>query len=269
MIFIFIDDLSFFNGKNNDADIVKIIAIITCFSSCDNVTPVHGNLLFAGVDCNGKGTCVKTLSGLVICRCHPGYKAVGQQCKKHGCLDHPCPVTARCLNDANAPNGYICLCGEKVCPMKTHASPIHRRSILITLMVKLEMTRGKCPLGYEVVRRYIGHGLLRNAKKLACQDMNECKLAPGICGQARCINKKGHLKCQCIANTGKFRRKDATCATRPNCREGDIMVHGKCQVDKCQPNPCGPSQVCKQVGASYKCYQKRKQNICLFGACIG
>lgn len=78
-----------------------------------------------------------------------------------------------------------------------------------------------------------GYYMLPN--KLDCEDWNECKLHPNICGTAKCKNIPGKYECECEEGYTYN-------ATTKKCED----------IDECAENAC--AQMCVNSPGSYTCY---------------
>ncbi|XP_072038061.1 fibrillin-2-like isoform X2 [Amphiura filiformis] len=170
--------------------------------------------------CEG-GTC-ENIIGSYICVCPEGFMltADGQSCldmRKGTCFrtfsDSRCqdPIfgngtKAECCCSVGA--GWSDAC--QVCPDEGTEE-----------FTDLCPTQGRKPVGQDKF-----------------EDINECKLYPGICGEGLCINMDSSFRCECY-NGFLLDEEKMLCTDRDECEEN--------------PNICGFNSTCTNTIGSYQC----------------
>ncbi|XP_062982252.1 growth arrest-specific protein 6 [Elgaria multicarinata webbii] len=87
---------------------------------------------------------------------------------------------------------------------------------------------------------YNGYALMKDSK--TCEDIDECTVSPGICGEARCKNLISSYMCVCDAG---YNYDDV----RKVCKD----------VDECEQNLC--EQTCVNTPGSYSCHCNGKGGV--------
>ena len=65
-------------------------------------------------------------------------------------------------------------------------------SFLILFFSSLSSSSSLCP------RCECGSGFALDSKGMNCTDIDECALAPGVCGEGTCVNAPGSFTCNCF-----------------------------------------------------------------------
>ncbi|XP_043388618.1 adhesion G protein-coupled receptor E5 isoform X19 [Chelonia mydas] len=164
-------------------------------------------------DCGHNTNCNNT-AGSYFCTCLNGYEPSSGKTKFMNASENTCQDIDECrglspadcgphANCTNVPGSYSCSC-------------IH---------------------GYEPSS---GNASFTHASGDTCQDIDECRKTPDICGpRATCINTKGSYRCECRAGYVPSNRNTTLCQ----------------DIDECHKTPdiCGPNATCINTNGSYWC----------------
>ncbi|CAM4678431.1 unnamed protein product [Lepidochelys olivacea] len=216
-------------------------------------------------DCGGNTIC-NNMAGSYFCTCANGYeprsgKANFTRASENTCQDiDECrgPSPADCGPHANCTNvlgNYSCSCTDGYEPSSGKANFTHARE---NTCQDIDECRGPSPAdcgphanctnvpgnyscsctdGYEPSS---GKASFTHARENTCQDIDECRTIPNICGpNATCINAIGSYRCECRAGYVPSNRNTTLCQ----------------DIDECRtiPDICGPNAMCINAIGSYRC----------------
>nr|XP_048688302.1 adhesion G protein-coupled receptor E5 isoform X14 [Caretta caretta] len=208
-------------------------------------------------DCGGNTNCCNT-AGSYFCTCVNGYEPRSGKTNFTHASENTCQDIDECrgpspvdcgphANCTNVPGSYSCSCTD----------------------------------GYEPSS---GKANFTHARENTCQDIDECRTIPDICGpNATCINTIGSYRCECRAGYVPSNRNTTLCKDIDECRKTPdicspnatyINTNGSyrceyragyvpsnrnttlCQdIDECCtiPDICGPNATCINTIGSYRC----------------
>ncbi|XP_048688302.2 adhesion G protein-coupled receptor E5 isoform X3 [Caretta caretta] len=208
-------------------------------------------------DCGGNTNCCNT-AGSYFCTCVNGYEPRSGKTNFTHASENTCQDIDECrgpspvdcgphANCTNVPGSYSCSCTD----------------------------------GYEPSS---GKANFTHARENTCQDIDECRTIPDICGpNATCINTIGSYRCECRAGYVPSNRNTTLCKDIDECRTIPdicspnatyINTNGSyrceyragyvpsnrnttlCQdIDECCtiPDICGPNATCINTIGSYRC----------------
>ncbi|CAK8693060.1 unnamed protein product [Clavelina lepadiformis] len=252
-------------------------------------------------DCTAKGMTCKNLIGYYTCLCPPGYRRIGTA---DSCIDvNECEQTRICTNGecVNQEGTFACECNEgydydeenKLCLDNRQGvcyAAVHQRMCEVTSTTGLLFTkpecccnRGKgwgeeceeCPHpGTEDFLVLCPHGM---GFKPNGDDIDDCKVLPGLCAHGTCINTLGSYRCACQhgyerSTSGKACRDVNECLASPSpcsfdCRNTDGSYECVCpkgyqtdgsgrgcvDVDECSTKRHNCQYLCINTVGSYKC----------------
>uniref|UniRef100_A0A3Q2FWM7 Latent-transforming growth factor beta-binding protein 1 n=1 Tax=Cyprinodon variegatus TaxID=28743 RepID=A0A3Q2FWM7_CYPVA len=140
-----------------------------------------------------RGQCLNT-EGSFLCRCSPGFRlsSTGDECDDvDECQEEasPCQDVGECVNNVGS---YTCICPEDI-PLWCCFSDIDECGLNETRCGphgdcenRLGSFYCHCDQGYQVAQ-----------DGQTCEDVNECELLSGACGEAECMNMDGSFLCVC------------------------------------------------------------------------
>ncbi|KAF5913479.1 hypothetical protein HPG69_017097 [Diceros bicornis minor] len=164
-------------------------------------------------DICANGIC-ENLRGSYRCNCNSGYEpdASGRNCIDiNECESNPC-VNGACRNNLGSFNcecspgsklsstGLICIDSLKgTCWLNIQDNRCEVNINGATLKSECCATLGaawgspceRCELDTACPRGFA------RIKGVACEDVNECEVFPGVCPNGRCVNSKGSFHCEC------------------------------------------------------------------------
>uniref|UniRef100_F6WEY7 Uncharacterized protein n=1 Tax=Ciona intestinalis TaxID=7719 RepID=F6WEY7_CIOIN len=210
-------------------------------------------------DCTENGMTCKNMIGFFVCHCQPGYRTSSTGT----CVDdNECDVANVCNNGVciNLDGTYRCDCNEGYMYDEEHKmcldtrqglcyAQVHQRMCEVTSTTGLPFTkaecccnRGKgwgedceaCPVyGTTAFVQLCPHGA---GYKPTGEDIDDCRVTPGLCAHGTCINTLGAFRCAC-SHGYEVTRSNKVC-----------MDINECLAPT---NPC--SFDCRNTEGSYEC----------------
>ncbi|XP_043388620.1 adhesion G protein-coupled receptor E5 isoform X21 [Chelonia mydas] len=188
-------------------------------------------------DCGHNTNCNNT-AGSYFCTCLNGYEPSSGKTKFMNASENTCQDIDECrglspadcgphANCTNVPGSYSCSCIHGYEPSSGNASFTHASG---DTCQDIDECRGPSPAdcgphanctnvpgssscsctdGYEPSS---GKAKFTHARENTCQDIDECRKTPDICGpRATCINTKGSYRCECRAGYVPSNRNTTLC----------------------------------------------------------
>nr|CAB3245049.1 fibrillin-2 [Phallusia mammillata] len=211
-------------------------------------------------DCATKGMECKNIIGYYICLCRSGYRRVGTS---DTCVDvNECDQLRVCTNGVciNQDGTYECQCNEgyeydaehKMCLDTRQGecyTAVHQRMCEVTSTTGLPFTKAECCCGkgkgwgadceecpHPGTAAFLllcphGPGYQPNG-----DDIDDCRVLPGLCNHGTCINTLGSFRCACSHGY-----------------EPSISKQVCLDINEClsTPNPC--SFDCRNTEGSFEC----------------
>uniref|UniRef100_A0A8C8F2D3 Latent-transforming growth factor beta-binding protein 1 n=1 Tax=Oncorhynchus tshawytscha TaxID=74940 RepID=A0A8C8F2D3_ONCTS len=153
-----------------------------------------------------RGHCQNTV-GSYLCNCGPGFRAspAGDQCDDvDECqeLTMPCDRVGQCVNNmgsyhCSCPQGYQQINGTNVDECLDDP--------------ELCSPHGECLNAEGSFYCVCERGFAAGQDTHTCEDVNECELLSGVCGEALCENVEGSFLCMCPDEDQEYNQMTAKC----------------------------------------------------------
>jgi len=211
-------------------------------------------------DCDEAGMTCRNMIGSYKCLCPPGYRRLG---KSMTCVDkNECDESRVCTNGVceNLDGTFRCICNEgyiydeenKLCLDTRQGlcyAAVHQRHCEVTSTTGLMFTKAECCCnrgkGWGDQCEECPHPGTADFMELCPhgpgfdpvgEDVDDCKVIPGLCSHGTCINTLGSFRCACDHGYEPSRSKQA-------CLDVNECVR--------TPSPC--SFDCRNTMGGYQC----------------
>ncbi len=191
----------------------------------------------------GNGTCSNTIGGF-LCDCNVGFKpSQDEVCEDiNECLDGTHECAFRCHN---LPGSYKCICPKnyQLSPDGFHCIDVDECALKID----------KCP---HVCKNLVGSFVCvcppgyRQLPSGECEDIDECRVNPRICGNGDCKNRPGDYVCECYSGFRELKLQNDShlCV---DVRDGLCYDNRLCSTKPGETKPMNKMDCCCSLGVAW------------------
>uniref|UniRef100_A0A8C7PVQ8 Latent-transforming growth factor beta-binding protein 1 n=1 Tax=Oncorhynchus mykiss TaxID=8022 RepID=A0A8C7PVQ8_ONCMY len=193
-----------------------------------------------------RGHCQNT-EGSFLCNCGPGFRAspAGDQCDDvDECqkLTMPCDRVGQCVNNmgsyhCSCPQGYQQINGTNVDECLDDP--------------ELCSPHGECLNAEGSFYCVCERGFAAGQDKHTCEDVNECDLLSGVCGEALCENVEGSFLCMCPDEDQEYNQMTAKCTSSVERKECYYNLNDENLCENVLTSSVTMEECCCTLGAGW------------------